>query len=725
MKVTHIRIRKADGPLTVMDAFVDKGLTEGGHASLPDIDVDYASDRRQEIKDYLEERYNADGRQRVFSAGTFTTMKLKAALKDVARVHRVPHSIVNYITAMIDDGTDWTGLFRQAAFNRKLRDFIQTYPLVIEDVQGLLGQPKAASIHASAIVVTPDTRDGRPAECFDFLPVRKMDGALVSEFDGYSVDEIGLLKEDVLATKELAKLSAVIALVNRNFGQELTIGRITQDMLEDGKTYRLLSDGNTQNVFQFSSPGITRFIQDVQPECIEDLIAINALYRPATLDIGATDDYVRFRRGEVAPVYNYGCYEATKNTFGIMVYQEQFMSVAHTLGGFDLGKTDYLRKAIGKKKADLMATLKADFIAGAVGNGCPDYEAEEIWHKIEVAGKYSFNRSHAAAYALTAYCGAWLKANYPSAFYTVALQWADDKEIPSLMAEMERCSSAKIVPPDINRSGTEFFTDYATDEIFWSLTRIKQVGVKTVEYIVTERDRGGAYTGIENFIHRIFRYKLKKYSYWDDPDNAEEAVKVPVNARHVKHMILAGCFDRIEKVGAVTERCALLERAARELGFSLSEKDFPQDMRGRHFFWSQQQIAVSGIGSIDYRRIFNNSEARRQVKGKASYLTLDEVARDENDGRRATVCATVVDVTEHTYKDRETGSRKRFAKLTLSQNNRLAECVCWNDYYMEHHTVIQSLKDWVVILTAVIRYSDYNGCNTLQTYRNSLLFIQS
>lgn len=725
MKVTHIRIRKADGPLTVMDAFVDKGLTEGGHASLPDIDVDYASDRRQEIKDYLEERYNADGRQRVFSAGTFTTMKLKAALKDVARVHRVPHSIVNYITAMIDDGTDWTGLFRQAAFNRELRDFIQTYPLVIEDVQGLLGQPKAASIHASAIVVTPDTRDGRPAECFDFLPVRKMDGALVSEFDGYSVDEIGLLKEDVLATKELAKLSAVIALVNRNFGQELTIGRITQDMLEDGKTYRLLSDGNTQNVFQFSSPGITRFIQDVQPECIEDLIAINALYRPATLDIGATDDYVRFRRGEVAPVYNYGCYEATKNTFGIMVYQEQFMSVAHTLGGFDLGKTDYLRKAIGKKKADLMATLKADFIAGAVGNGCPDYEAEEIWHKIEVAGKYSFNRSHAAAYALTAYCGAWLKANYPSAFYTVALQWADDKEIPSLMAEMERCSSAKIVPPDINRSGTEFFTDYATDEIFWSLTRIKQVGVKTVEYIVTERDRGGAYTGIENFIHRIFRYKLKKYSYWDDPDNAEEAVKVPVNARHVKHMILAGCFDRIEKVGAVTERCALLERAARELGFSLSEKDFPQDMRGRHFFWSQQQIAVSGIGSIDYRRIFNNSEARRQVKGKASYLTLDEVARDENDGRRATVCATVVDVTEHTYKDRETGSRKRFAKLTLSQNNRLAECVCWNDYYMEHHTVIQSLKDRVVILTAVIRYSDYNGCNTLQTYRNSLLFIQS
>lgn len=330
-----------------------------------------------------------------------------------------------------------------------------------------------------------------------------------------------------------------------------------------------------------------------------------------------------------------------------------------------------------------------------------------------------------AAYALTAYCGAWLKANYPSAFYTVALQWADDKEIPPLMAEMERCSSAKIVPPDINRSGTEFFTDYATDEIFWSLTRIKQMGVKTVEHIVTERDRSGAYTGIENFIHRIFRYKLKKYSYWDDPDNPEEAVKVPVNARHVKHMVLAGCFDRVENVGAVTERCALLERAARELGFSLSEKDFPPDMRERHFFWSQQQIAVSGIGSIDYRRIFDNSEARKQVRGKASYLTLDEMALDENDGRKVTVCATVVEVTEHTYKDRETGSRKRFAKLTLSQNNRITECVCWNDYYMEHRAEIQTLKGRVVILTAVVRYSDYNGCNTLQTYKNSMLFIQS
>lgn len=708
--------------MNVRDAYVDKGLVEGGHSALPDIDVDYASDRRQEIKEYLEQRYNVGGAQRVFSAGTFSSLKLKAVLKDVARVHRVPHSLVNYITAIFDDNMDWTGLFKLAAVNKKVNRFVQDYPQVIEDIRTLMGQPRAASIHASAIIVTPDNRDGRPAECFDFLPIRKMDGLLVSEFDGYSVDEIGLLKEDVLATKELSKLSAVIGIVNHTYGKQYTIESITREELTDAKTYRLLAEGYTQNVFQFASRGITRFIQDVQPTNIEDLIAVNALYRPATLDIGATDDFVRYKRGEVAPVYNFGTYEATKNTYGIMCYQEQFMSIAHTLGGFDLGKTDYLRKAIGKKKADLMASLKEDFIQGAVGNGCPDYEAEEIWHKIEMAGRYSFNRSHAAAYALTAYCGAWLKANYPTAFYTVALQWADDKEIPALMAEMEECSMARIVPPDINLSQAEFFTDYTTDEIYWSLTRIKMVGGKTVEYIVRERERGGKFTSVENFIHRIFRYKLKKYAYWDDPDNADEAVKVPVNARHIRHLVLSGCFDKVEGVKAVTERHGLLQRAARELGFVLDEKEFPAELTGKHYFWSMQQIATSGIGSIDYRRIYDNSEARAAIKGKATYLSLREVMDPDNEGRRAAVCATVTETAEIGYTDKTTGERKKFCKLTLQQNNDLLETVLWSDFYEVHRAEVAALKGRVVILTAGIKYSDFSGCNTLNSYKTSLLF---
>lgn len=724
MIVTRVKRRRATAPMKVIDSFVDKGLVEGGHASLPDIDVDYASDRRQEMKDYLEQRYNIGGRQRVFSAGTFTTLKLKAALKDVARVHRVPHGTVNYITAMLDDGADWTGLFKIAVTNRKVYDFIQTYPEVIEDVRVLLGQPKAASVHASAIIVTPEKRDGKEADCFDFLPIRKMDGALVSEFDGYSVDEIGLLKEDVLATKELAKLSATINLVNEHYNQQLTIEKITSEMLDDEKTYRILSEGNTQNVFQFSSPGITRFIQDVQPNCIEDLIAINALFRPATLDIGATDDYVRYRRGDVAPVYNFGCYEATKNTYGIMVYQEQFMSVAHTLGGFDLGKTDYLRKAIGKKKADLMASLKNDFIAGAIKNGCPPYEAEEIWGKIETAGKYSFNRSHAAAYALTAFCGAWLKANYPTAFYTVALQWADDKEMPALMSEMERCSVAKIVPPDINHSTVEFYTDYKTNEIYWSLSRIKFVGIRTAEYIVKERLRGD-FKGVEDFIERIFYGKLNGFRarHWDTIESTDNN-RVPVNTRHLKNMILAGCFDRVENVKSVTERYSILKRAAAALRLELTDSDAPAELRDKHYFWSQQQIAVSGIGMIDYRRIFDNSPDRASVKGKASYILLADVLRRENEKRRAAICATVSEYSEHSYKDQETGMSKRFAKLLLSQNGQTVECVLWDEFYKSHKSELTQISGKIIILTAMIRYSHYSGCNTLQSYHNSLLFIQ-
>ena len=724
MIVTRVKRRRATAPMKVIDSFVDKGLVEGGHASLPDIDVDYASDRRQEMKDYLEQRYNVGGRQRVFSAGTFTTLKLKAALKDVARVHRVPHGTVNYITAMLDDGADWTGLFKIAVTNRKVYDFIQTYPEVIEDVRVLLGQPKAASVHASAIIVTPEKRDGKEADCFDFLPIRKMDGALVSEFDGYSVDEIGLLKEDVLATKELAKLSATINLVNEHNKQQLTIEKITSEMLDDEKTYRILSEGNTQNVFQFSSPGITRFIQDVQPNCIEDLIAINALFRPATLDIGATDDYVRYRRGDVAPVYNFGCYEATKNTYGIMVYQEQFMSVAHTLGGFDLGKTDYLRKAIGKKKADLMASLKNDFIAGAIKNGCPPYEAEEIWGKIETAGKYSFNRSHAAAYALTAFCGAWLKANYPTAFYTVALQWADDREMLALMSEMERCSVAKIVPPDINHSTVEFYTDYKANEIYWSLSRIKFVGIRTAEYIVKERLRGD-FKGVEDFIERIFYRKLKGFRarHWDTIDSTDNN-RVPVNTRHLKNMILAGCFDRVENVKSVTERYSILKRAAAALRLELTDSDAPAELRDKHYFWSQQQIAVSGIGMIDYRRIFDNSPDRASVKGKASYILLADVLRRENEKRRAAICATVSEYSEHSYKDQETGMSKRFAKLLLSQNGQTVECVLWDEFYKSHQSELTQISGKIIILTAMIRYSHYSGCNTLQSYHNSLLFIQ-
>lgn len=706
------------------DTYVGDGYRQGPGGQLPDVDIDFQSDRRQEVKEYLERRYNTDARQQVFSAGTLTTLKMKAVLKDVCRVHRVPVSLVNYITAIFgEDNMTWTDLFKLAATNQKVRDFIRRYPRVIEDIRPIMGQPRSGSVHASAIIITPKQQEGEPMECFDYTPIKRVDGQLISELDGYSIDEVGLLKNDCLGIKELSKIQAVIDICNREYGAGLTFEGIVRSGLDDEKTYRILAEGCTQNVFQFSSPGMTRFLQDMRPERIGDLIAASALYRPATLDSGSAEKYLLCRRGEVAPVYLWGTYDALKNTCGVLVFQEQLAQMAREVGGFSLAEGVRLLKLISKKKVDIIRAMKEKFMTGVAAKGCPKEDAGRIWEMIEAGGGYLFNASHATAYAVTSYVGAYLKANHPTAFYTVALQWADDKEIPLLMSEMELCSKARIVPPEINTSRQVFFTDYATDEIFWSLGRIKQLGAKAVACIVGEREKNGPYASVEQFIHRIFRYKLKKYAYWDDPDNTEEAVRVPVNARHVRNLILAGCFDKAEGIGAVTGRYDLLVRAARELGFTLSEKDFPAESVVQHYFWSRLQIAVSGIGSVDYRRIFDASPARASVKGKASYLSLREVLDPSGDGRRAAVCATVTELSEHTYKDRATGERKRFVKLTLQQNNDVAEMVCWSETCEAHRDKIPILKDRIVIVTGMVKYSDYSGTNTLQSTKTTLIHI--
>lgn len=687
------------------------------------MDIDYSSDRRQEVKEYIERRYNHNGKQRVFSAGTMTTLKLKAVLKDVARVHRVPVNIVNYITAIFDDDKmTWTDLFKLAATNKKIHDFIQKYPQVIEDIRGIMGQPRSSSVHASALLVTPDQKDGEEMECFDFTPIKKVDGMLVSEVDGYALDEQGLLKNDCLGIKELSKIKAIIDICNDKYNANLTFQDIAQSGLDDPKVYQLLKEGHTQNVFQFSSVGMTKFLMSMKPNKIEDLVAANALYRPATLDSGSADKYVTCKLGDAAPVYLWGTYNAMKDTYGVLCFQEQLAQIAREVGGFSLGEGVKLVKLISKKKIDKIKALRGKFMDGANAKGCPKDDAEAIWDMFEAAGSYLFNSSHATAYAITAYVGAFLKANYPSAFYTIALQWADDKEIPSLMSEMEQCSKAKIVHPDINVSDVQFFTDYQNDEIFWSLTRIKMVGVKTVEYIVEERQKNGAFTSIENFIHRIFKCKLKKYEYWDDPDNEEEARKVPVNARHVKHLILAGCFDKIENVKSLPERYRILCVAAKELGFDLKEEGFPSDMTDKHYFWSMLQIEVSGIGSVDYRRIYDNSEAKQHIRGRASYMTIKDAFLKESEGKRIAVCATVLEHDEVEYQDKKTGEKKTFCKLKLQQNNDIIELVMWDDFYKANRDKVIQSKNKMIIVSAIIKYSDYSGCHCLQTYKSSMLF---
>lgn len=730
MKILSIKHHTSTEAVQAIDCFVDNGYLQGPGGSLPDVDVDFQSDRRQEVKEYIERRYNHDGKQRVFSAGTLTTLKLKAVLKDVARVHRVPVNIVNYITAIFeDDNMSWTDLFVLAATNKRVKSFIQEYPQVIEDIRTLMGQPRSSSIHASALLVTPDDKDGKDMECFDFTPIKKVDDMLISEFDGYVLDEQGLLKNDCLGIKELSKLQAVIKTCNSEYGTNLTFQGIVQGGLDDQKVYSLLQQGYTQNVFQFSSKGMTKFLVSMKPSKIDDLIAANALFRPATLDSGSTDIYVDCKLGDSQPKYLWGTYNAMKDTYGVLCYQEQLAQIAREVGGLSLGEGVKLVKFISKKKQEKIDAYKGKFMEGADKNGCPKEQATEIWHMFEVAGGYLFNKSHATAYAVTAYAGAYLKANYPTAFYTVALQWAKDDQIPTLMSEMELCSNAKIVAPDINVSGDTFFTNYETNEIFWSLTRIKNLGAKATEWIVNERKTRGDFTSIDNFIDRVFRYKLKKYQYWDDPDNPDEATKCPVNARHIRHLILAGCFDKVEHAQSVVERFAILQKAAEHLGFEIQEKDIPTDLRGKHYFWSQQQIAISGIGAIDYKRIYDNSEAKPKIKGRAAWAMLKNVKEDDYDGKRVAICASIVEIEEKKFLDKKTGANKTFCKVLLQQNNDLVEMVIWNDEWANLRSKFcnsgspSSAKNKMIICSAQVKYSDFAGGNNLQIYKSSVVEI--
>ena len=726
MKVIKVEHVKSATSTPVLDCFVDKGYLKYTHGSLPDVDVDFESTKRQQVKEYYEHRYNHNGKQRVFSAGTFTTLKVKAAIKDVARTMRIPPSLVNYLTAIFeDDKCDYTGIFKLAAQNKKIAKFIHDYPSLFEDIRTLMFQPRSSSIHASALLVTPDTMDGKDVECFDFVPIKKVDGVLVSEDDGYSLDELGLLKNDCLATKELSKLHEAFDLVNQHYKSELseniTLEGIVKSNLDDARVYEILGQGCTQNVFQFSSKGITKFLIEMKPACIADLIAANALYRPATIENGATEAYTDCKNGYVAPTYLWGTYDALKDTYGQMVYQEQMVQIAREVGGLSLGDGVKLVKFISKKKIDKIRAFREQFLLGAQGKGCPKEEALSIWDMIESGGSYLFNKAHATAYAITSYVGAYLKANFPTAFYTVALQWADDDALIPLMSEMEVCSKAKVVCPDINRSNESFFTDYQTDSIFWSLTRIKMVGLKVVKWIVDERNQRGDFTSIENFIHRIFRYKLKKYQYWDNPDNEKETVKYPVNARHVLNLILAGCFDKIEGVKEITDRYDIVEKAAHELGFEIKEKDFPQELISKHFFWSQQQIKLSGLGAIDYRRIYDQSSVKVQNKKRAAYCNIRDTFSAERDGKRAAICATVVGIEERKFANKKTCDIDAFCKLTLQQNNDITELIVWPDEYYDIRDKIAQAKNKIIVCVAAVKYSDYAKQNTLQLTKQNLI----
>ena len=629
--------------------------------------------------------------------------------------------MANYITAIIgDDVKDWTELMTLAAKEKKIRDFIEKHPDLFEQLRPILFQPRSEGIHASAVIICPDVINGEDVECFDIIPMRKMDGLLVSELSGYDLDDLGLLKNDVLATKELSRLDEMISICNREYNANMSLEGMANSSLDDPKVFEILNKGLTQGIFQFAAKGITKFLKSMEPDCFNDIVAAAALFRPATLESGAAKMYVDAKTGVTDPEYLWGTYEILKDTYGVAAYQEQYAALARKIGGLSLGDGVALVKAISKKKVDKIKKFKDRFYAGADKNGCPKDAADRIWAIIEGGASYSFNLSHSVSYSLESYVGAYIKAHYPVAFYTVLLKWGKDENLVQILQEIRELNGITISQPDINISGDDFTTNYSTNEIFWSILRIKQVGLKAVDFIVAERNRHGEFTSLEDFIKRIFRNKFKKYKDWDDIDNDDEFRKCPVTALTVKNLILAGAFDKLMNVGSITERYGLMAQAAELLGFKIDEKLIPEDLRDKHWFWGQKQIALTGFGAIDYERIYRNATKPTSLNS-VRYFKLEDLQEPGNDKLRVAICATILECTEHKYKDKSTGETKHYGKVTLQQNIDTGQLTIWNDAWIGAKDYFWQKKDRIVIFQGVIKWSDYDEQNILQINKGAFV----
>lgn len=665
------------------DLLFERFLNEGRlDKSLPDIDFDVPGNKRGDIKRYIEERYGAHN---VCSIGTYGTFKVKGALRDIGRIKGIPPQTMNYFAAMLNESGDKIiDLFKEGAASPQLKKFIDEHSDTVNIIDLVLNQPKNSSIHAAGVVITPI--HGKFDSIYKWMPVKKVDGVLVSEWEGPELESTGFLKEDILGILQLDKFAYIFELIKSNGGTPPDFESIDYN---DPKVLELFSKGYTQDSFHFGSPGLTAYSQDVQPDSIEELIAMISLYRPGAMEFGAHEDYVKIKFGKKEPEYDWGCEEITKKTYSLIIYQEQAMAICTVVGGFTLTDADSVRRGMGKKKLEEIAPYKDQFIKHAVGNDCPEHEAINIWNKIEAFAGYSFNRSHAAAYAMTGYFCQYLKYYFPMEFWTVALDYAkDDKnknEIPKYISEITRSGDISILPPDINNSGIKFTSDFDEKKIYWSLSKIKFVGEKALDSILKEREENGSFFSLQEFLDRIDRRTCNK--------------------RVVINMILSGCFDKIEKVTYIEERKNIIK-----LFFTLNKEEMPEEYSSTsEFFWFNKQREISGSGNFDYRNFtYLNSQI---PNAHNKYMDPDQILLIDSVDEEVVVCGIIVSCVERTSKKGE------YAKLIIDNNNEEVEIMVWNETWVKYSDLMKEPENKIVIISGAVcgpnRYKKHNVIHSL------------
>jgi len=483
--------------------------------SMPDMDIDFADDRRDEVIRYVAEKY---GHDRVAHIITFGTLGAKAAIRDVGRVLGMSYADVDRIAKLVPSFPLNITLDDAYQKSPPLAELVRTQPHVKElwDIARTLeGCTRHASVHASAVVISDDPLD-------EHVPLYK-DPKRPELITGYAmgpIEKLGLLKMDFLGLRTLTVLANTVELIRRSRGEQVDLDALP---LDDAKTYALLSEARTFGVFQLESAGMRDALRGLRPERLEDVIAMVSLYRPGPMEL--IPDFIGRKHGKAKITYEHPAMERfTRETYGIMVYQEQIMQIASEMAGFTMGEADTLRRAMGKKDRDLMAKQREKFLAGCKDRGIAVPKAERVWELMEKFAGYGFNKSHAAAYALVAYQTAYFKANYPVEFMAALLtsEMGDTDKIVKYIEEC-RAMGIRVDPPDVNVSAVKF--SVSGGAIRFGLAAIKNVGEAAMEAILATRERDGRFASLEDFCARV---DLRL-----------------VNRRVLESLVKAGAFDSL------------------------------------------------------------------------------------------------------------------------------------------------------------------------------------
>jgi len=598
--------------------------------SMPDIDVDFCKDRRQEVLAYVADKY---GHDRVAQIITFGTMASRAAVRDVGRVLDLPYAEVDRIAKLVPAGPEVKSLDDALKHEPQLRDLYDTNEQVrelLDIAKRLEGLSRHASTHAAGVVIAPE-----PLNDYVALYKHPSEQTVTTQCDMKAVEDIGLLKFDFLGLKTLTILEKTLQYI-RQSGRTLSLSDLS---LEDAATYRLLSSGEATGIFQLESSGMRDILRRMQPNRFEDLIALVALYRPGPM--AWIDDFIKRKRGDTPVTYEMPeLREILDETYGIMLYQEQVMMIANRIANFTMGQADILRKAMGKKDIDAMDEQKEHFIRGAARRGIPEKKARRLFETMEPFARYGFNKSHSAAYAYIAYQTAYFKTHYPVEFMTANLS-ADMDDTGRIVTLINDCRAMSIItlPPDINESEREF--KIVGTSVRFGLEAVKGVGTSAIESILTER-ASGFYTSFDDFMKRIDSRRVNKKVveslvkagafdslYQDPPALGRAAALETLESPHHGNGGLSLFGDAPQAAPSVQawDEATLLGYERDALGFYISGHPLT---RYRRTLSSSDILSVALVDSREDRAdiavagIVNDVRTRARDKGITAYLTIED-----------------------------------------------------------------------------------------------------